>query len=223
MEYLRGELHYYRSIPTELTHLFPTLVGASEDASQAMPSMTITKASGRDEVHVVEGIIMCGSVSVVRGNAGMKKMDNIVYVEQLCRLRALGFWVSLSCLPLRHQLVPCCIPSPIDLQLIRSPSSASAGSMFCAARAPQIDGVSFCHLVTNHCLTRGRFDNLLDGLHAIHTAKAPSRGAHAAVGGPTFKGDCAGFSEKEKGGCECAFGTAEQYDVRLELQQLVCC
>lgn len=45
MEYLRGELHFYRSIPPELTHLFPTLVGASEDASQALPSMTMTKAS----------------------------------------------------------------------------------------------------------------------------------------------------------------------------------
>lgn len=53
VEYLRGELHFYRSIPPELTHLFPTLVGASEDASQALPSMTITKASGRDEVHAV--------------------------------------------------------------------------------------------------------------------------------------------------------------------------
>lgn len=53
MEYLRGELHFYRSIPPKLTRLFPTLVRASEGASQAMPSMTITKASGRDEMHVV--------------------------------------------------------------------------------------------------------------------------------------------------------------------------
>lgn len=48
LEYLRGELHFYRSIPPELTHLFPTLVAASEDASQELPSMTITKASDRD-------------------------------------------------------------------------------------------------------------------------------------------------------------------------------
>lgn len=53
MEYLRGELHFYRSIPPELTHLFPTLVGASEDAGQALPSMTITKASGQNEMRVV--------------------------------------------------------------------------------------------------------------------------------------------------------------------------
>eukprot|EP00752_Nemacystus_decipiens_P003093 g2864.t1 len=87
MEYLRGELHFYRSIPPELTHLFPTL----------------------------------------------------------------------------------------------------------------IDGVSFSHLVTNHCVTRGRFNNLLDGLRAIHTAKAPSReGRAAALGGPTLDEDCAGSLGKDK-------------------------
>ncbi|CAM9166762.1 unnamed protein product [Pylaiella littoralis] len=44
-EYLRGELHFYRSIPPELTHLFPTLVEVADDPSLAMPSITITKAS----------------------------------------------------------------------------------------------------------------------------------------------------------------------------------
>eukprot|EP00903_Cladosiphon_okamuranus_P016587 g15301.t1 len=88
MEYLRGELHFYRSVPPALTHLFPTLVGANEDASQALPSITITK----------------------------------------------------------------------------------------------IDGVSFSHLVTNRCITRGRFSGLLNGLRAIHNAEAPARGAHACEG-----------------------------------------
>lgn len=34
----------------------------------------------------------------------------------------------------------------------------------------QIDGVSFSHLVTNHCVTRGRFAKLLAGLGVIHAA-----------------------------------------------------
>lgn len=35
----------------------------------------------------------------------------------------------------------------------------------------QIDGVSFSHLVTNHCVTRGRFAKLLAGLGVIHAAR----------------------------------------------------
>lgn len=71
------------------------------------------------------------------------------------------------------------------------------------ARAPQIDGVSFSHLVTNRCVTRGRFYSLLDGLRAIHTAKAPSREeAHAAVEGPILEEGCAGLFEKDTDKCE---------------------
>ncbi|CAM9558807.1 unnamed protein product, partial [Sphacelaria rigidula] len=39
----------------------------------------------------------------------------------------------------------------------------------------RIDGVSYSHLVTNHCVTRGRFLKLLCGLRAIHTTRDPSR------------------------------------------------
>lgn len=44
IEYLRGELHFYRSIPAELTGLFPKLIEANDDPSLALPSITITKA-----------------------------------------------------------------------------------------------------------------------------------------------------------------------------------
>ena len=71
------------------------------------------------------------------------------------------------------------------------------------ARTPQIDGVSFSHLVTDRCVTRGRFYSLLDGLRAIHAAKAPSREPHSAVGGPTLEERCIGLLEKDKGKCEC--------------------
>ena len=40
----------------------------------------------------------------------------------------------------------------------------------------QIDGVSFSHLVTNHCVTRGRLAKLLGGLSVIHTAIRSSNG-----------------------------------------------
>lgn len=43
LEYLRGELHFYQSIPPELVHLFPTLVEVNDDPNLAMPSMTMTK------------------------------------------------------------------------------------------------------------------------------------------------------------------------------------
>ncbi|CAM9959645.1 unnamed protein product, partial [Hapterophycus canaliculatus] len=89
LEYLRGELHFYRSIPPELTHLFPTLVEADDgDSTRAMPSMTITKARR-----------------------------------------------------------------------------------------------SFSHLVTNHCVTRGRFAKLLASLRAIHAAKKLPSGTYSKSGG----------------------------------------
>eukprot|EP00904_Undaria_pinnatifida_P013269 jgi/Undpi1/9072/HiC_scaffold_26.g11532.m1 len=88
IEYLRGELHFYRSIPAELTGLFPKLIEANDDPSLALPSITITK----------------------------------------------------------------------------------------------IDGVSFSHLVTNHCVTRGRFFKLLDGLARIHAAvRSPNATADKPV------------------------------------------
>ncbi|CAM9314502.1 unnamed protein product [Ectocarpus fasciculatus] len=88
LEYLRGELHFYRSIPPELVHLFPTVVEVNDDPALAMPSMTMTK----------------------------------------------------------------------------------------------IDGVSFSHLVTNHCVTRGRCSKLLRSLLEIHEAKKIPRGPHGEVG-----------------------------------------
>ncbi|CAM9226622.1 unnamed protein product, partial [Scytosiphon promiscuus] len=95
-EYLRGELFFYRSIPPDLTHLFPTLVEANDDSpGQTMPSMTITKAR----------------------------------------------WRSFL-----------------------------------------VDGVSFSHLVTNHCVTRGRFGKLLGGLGAIHAAKKSPSGTNGKLG-----------------------------------------
>lgn len=48
-EYLRGELHFYRSIPPELAHLFPRLIEASDKLTPGLPSLTITKASRIDE------------------------------------------------------------------------------------------------------------------------------------------------------------------------------
>ncbi|CAN0125455.1 unnamed protein product, partial [Ectocarpus sp. 4 AP-2014] len=97
LEYLRGELHFYRSIPPELGHLFPTLVEVNDDPALAMPSMTITK----------------------------------------------------------------------------------------------IDGVSFSHLVTNHCVTRGRCSKLLRSLREIHEAKKIPRGPRGEVGtsGPGEEND----------------------------------
>ena len=46
----------------------------------------------------------------------------------------------------------------------------------------QIDGVSFSHLVTNHCVTRGRFAKLLGGLGVIHAAIRTSNGTAGMVG-----------------------------------------
>lgn len=46
----------------------------------------------------------------------------------------------------------------------------------------QIDGVSFSHLVTNHCVTRGRCSKLLRSLREIHEAKKIPRGSHGEVG-----------------------------------------
>ncbi|CAN0499144.1 unnamed protein product, partial [Scytosiphon promiscuus] len=43
LEYLQGELHFYRSIPAELAHLFPNLVQVNDDPSLALPSITITR------------------------------------------------------------------------------------------------------------------------------------------------------------------------------------
>lgn len=43
LEHLRGELHFYRSIPPELSKLFPKLVEGNDNPSLTMPSMTITK------------------------------------------------------------------------------------------------------------------------------------------------------------------------------------
>lgn len=45
----------------------------------------------------------------------------------------------------------------------------------------QIDGVSYSHLVTSQCVTRGRFLKLLHGLAAIHTARKPSSAAAPGV------------------------------------------
>ncbi|CAN0003597.1 unnamed protein product, partial [Laminaria digitata] len=44
-----------------------------------------------------------------------------------------------------------------------------------------IDGVSFSHLVTNHCVTRGRFAKLLAGLGVIHAATRLSNGTAEKV------------------------------------------
>lgn len=43
LEFLRGELHFYRSIPPDLSHLFPKLVEANESPDADLPSITITK------------------------------------------------------------------------------------------------------------------------------------------------------------------------------------
>lgn len=65
-------------------------------------------------------------------------------------------------------------------------------------RLSQIDGVSFSHLVTNHCVTRGRFMKLLRGLGAIHAAKR-QMGAAASREAPTItKKLSTAFSGKEE-------------------------
>lgn len=46
---------------------------------------------------------------------------------------------------------------------------------------PQIDGVSFSTLVTNHCVTRGRFAKLLQRLSSIHTAAKSSKRGHDVI------------------------------------------
>ena len=50
IEFLDGELHFYRSIPPELSHMFPKLVEANESLNLELPSMTTTKASTKASV-----------------------------------------------------------------------------------------------------------------------------------------------------------------------------
>lgn len=56
-EYLRGELHFYRSIPSALSHYFPRLVEGRDDASLEIPYITITKARTRKIYRVLEHVV----------------------------------------------------------------------------------------------------------------------------------------------------------------------